>query len=422
MSNCILLARSAFIYLLLSIVSMDVALADTDMIKLNGFATLGAIYNDSDDLGFHTNLKTPARSGFSFAPDSLIGGQANIHFAPQWDAVVQAVYRDKQDSSLLNYIDVAFLRYTLDSRWEIRAGRMNTDIYFLSEYRSVGYAYLWARPPAEFYSKVTSVSQFEGADIMYKHSVGHGFLQLKAGFGESDARIATTGRAYDIDFADVLSTSISYQQDNWQLRASFLDTKISDFSASLKSIDDAIALFPPSIWPGGLELRDRFDFVGKKQQFYGLGYQYDNDLWLIQSEVGFINSEWDLERDTVSGYISVGYQLEDLTYFATLSAVKPTKNNLSDSVGEISAGAPVAVVAAIQSFSPLIRDALEQNVIKQHTLSFGAKWMLSPSLVAKFQLDYSAISENGHALWRVYNEPNARETVTVTSFNLNWVF
>ena len=55
MSNCILLARSAFIYLLLSIVSMDVALADTDMIKLNGFATLGAIYNDSDDLGFHTN-------------------------------------------------------------------------------------------------------------------------------------------------------------------------------------------------------------------------------------------------------------------------------------------------------------------------------------------------------------------------------
>ncbi|WP_240919859.1 OprO/OprP family phosphate-selective porin [Paraglaciecola sp. 20A4] len=414
--------RTLFYLLLLNTFNNNSVFASEDMFKFSGFATLGAIYNDSNDLGFHTNFKTPARSGFSFAPDSLIGAQANIEFNAQWDAVVQAVYRDKLDDKVLNYLDVAFLRYHLDNSWEIRAGRMNTDIYFLSEYKSVGYAYLWARPPSEFYGKVSSVSQFEGADVLYKRSFGDGFLQIKLGFGESDATVATIGSAFDIHFTNMMMASLTYQQDNWQVRASLLDTKVDEFSASTRTIEEAIALFPPTIWPGGPELRDRLSFVGKKQQFFGLGYQYDNDLWLVQSEVGFIDSEWDLERDTVSGYISVGYQPENITYYATISAVRPTKNNVSDDVGEISPSAPEYAVAIIQSFQPLIRKALDQNLIKQHTFSVGAKWQLSPSLVAKLQVDYSIIANNNFSLWRLYNEPDSGQEVTVSSLNLNWIF
>ena len=413
----------ALFYLsILNTLAISGSVASEDMIKFSGFATLGAIYNDSNDLGFHTNFKIPARRGFSLAPDSLIGAQANIEFNAQWDGVVQAVYRDKLDDKALNYLDVAFLRYHLDNSWEIRAGRMNTDIYFLSEYKSVGYAYLWARPPSEFYGKVSSVSQFEGADVLYKRSLGDGFLQIKLGYGGSDASIATTGPAFDIHFTKMTMASLSYQQDNWQVRASLLDTKVDEFSASTEVIEEAIALFPPTIWPGGPALRDRLDFVGKKQQFFGLGYQYDNDLWLVQSEIGFIDSEWDLERDTVSGYISVGYQPENITYYATLSAVRPTKNNVSDDVGEISPNAPASVVAIIQSFQPLIRKALDQNIIKQHTFSVGAKWQLSPSLVAKLQVDYSIIANDSFALWREYNEPDSSQKVTVSSLNINWVF
>ena len=145
-------------------------------------------------------------------------------------------------------------------------------------------------------------------------------------------------------------------------------------------------------------------------------------LTLLQSEIGFINSQWDIERDTVSGYVSLGYQNDGMTYFATVSAVEPTKNNLSDSVGEISPNAPAAIAAAIQSFRPIIREALEQNVTKQHTFSLGVKWMLSASLVAKLQLDHSVISDDDYALWRVYNEPEADHTVNVASLSLNWVF
>tara|TARA_R110001583_G_scaffold85606_1_gene224440 strand:+ start:707 stop:1978 length:1272 start_codon:yes stop_codon:yes gene_type:complete len=405
-----------------NVLCVNIAHAADDMFKFNGFATLGAIYNDSDDLGFHPNFKIPAQRSFSFAPDSLIGAQVNINVNAQWDAVVQAVYRDKLDDSALNYLDVAFLRYHVNNNWEIRAGRMNTDIYFLSEYKSVGYAYLWARPPSEFYAKVSSVSQFEGADLLYKHSLGNGFLQLKLGYGETDATVATTGSAVDINFGNMLIASMTYQQDNWQIRASFLDTKVDEYGADLSVIDDAIALFPPSIWPGGPELLDRFDFVGKKQQFFGLGYQYDNDLWLVQSEIGFIDSEWDIERDTLSGYVSLGYQPGNITYYATISAIHPTKDNFSDDVGEISSDASATIVAVIQSFSPIIKESLENNRIKQHTFSVGAKWQISPSLVAKLQVDYSVISDNGFALWRVYEEPESGQKVTVSSLNLNWIF
>jgi hypothetical protein len=409
-------------FLVLHLCAAKHSFAANDKLKVNGFATLGAIYNDSDDLGFRANLKTPGRTGFSLAPDSLIGLQANINVSAKWDAMVQAVYRDKLDKKAINYLDVAFLRYRLNSRWEFRGGRMNTDIYFLSEYNSVGYAYLWARPPAEFYSKVTAVSQFEGGDVLYKRTLGEGFFTVKLGYGETDTTIATTGDGLDVNFTNMLMASASYQQNNWQIRASFLDAKVDQFGANLDIIDEAIALFPPSIWPGGPEIRERFDFVGKKQQFYGLGYRFDNDQWLLQTEIGFINSQWDIDRDTISGYISLGYQNNGMTYFATISAVEPTENNLSDSVGEISPEAPAAVAALIQSFSPLIRDALEQNVAKQHTFSLGAKWILSASLVAKLQLDHSVISGDDYAFWRVFNEPSADPKVNVASLSLNWVF
>lgn len=409
-------------FLMLSLCVTTYSFAANDKVKLNGFATLGAIYNDSDDLGFRPNLKIPGRTGLSLAPDSLIGLQANININPKWDAVVQAVYRDKLDEKAINYLDVAFLRYRLNNRLEFRGGRMNTDIYFLSEYKSVDYAYLWARPPAEFYSKVTSVSQFEGGDVLYKRSLGDGFFSAKLGYGETDTSISTTGNGLDVHFTNMLMASASYQQNNWQVRASFLDAKVDEFSADLSIIDEAIAAFPPSIWPGGPGIKERFDFVGKKQQFFGLGYRFDNDTWLLQSEIGFINSQWDIERNTVSGYVSLGYQNDGMTYFATVSAVEPTKNNLSDSVGEISPNAPAAIAAAIQSFRPIIREALEQNVTKQHTFSLGVKWMLSASLVAKLQLDHSVIADDDYALWRVYNEPEADHTVNVASLSLNWVF
>ena len=79
-------------------------------------------------------------------------------------------------------------------------------------------------------------------------------------------------------------------------------------------------------------------------------------------------------------------------------------------------------MAVIQSFSPIIKESLENNRIKQHTFSVGAKWQISPSLVAKLQVDYSVISDNGFALWRVYEEPESGQKVTVSSLNLNWIF
>ncbi|WP_233267270.1 hypothetical protein [Paraglaciecola sp. L3A3] len=394
------------------------------MVKFSGFATLGAIYNDSEELGFHSNYKVAGKTGFSLAPDSLIGTQANIKFNPQWDAVVQAVFRDKLDDKVLNYIDVGFLRYSLAKRWEFRAGRMNTDIYFLSEYRSVGYAYPWARPPSEFYAHVSTVSQFQGADVLYKRSVGEGFLQVKLAFGETEAVIGRPGTKVDVKFDDMLMASISYQQNKWQVRASFLDAKIQEFGddQDLAVLDQAIEQFPPYIWPGGPVLKERFDYHGKKQQFYGLGYQYDNDPWIVQLEIGASHSLWDIIQDNVSGYVSLGYQAEDITYFSILSAIEPTGGTLSDSIGEISPAAPAEIVAILKSFEPLLREQLNQSRIKQHTFGVGAKWQVSPTMIAKLQVDRSVVADNGFALWQVNTQPDSSQTVNVVSLNVNWIF
>ncbi|XQF91864.1 hypothetical protein ACOBV9_09245 [Pseudoalteromonas espejiana] len=89
--------------------------------------------------------------------------------------MVQVVIQDHAYKSFDNFLELAFVRYRPTRHWAIRAGRLNSDLYLLSEYPYVGYAYLWVRPPHSYYSFANIASNFDGVDVEYSKAINDGF-------------------------------------------------------------------------------------------------------------------------------------------------------------------------------------------------------------------------------------------------------
>ena len=116
--------------------------ADDIKVEFSGFASLALSYSDDPDIAFSPNYLNIDDTGWSATRDSILCGQASITLAKNWDSVVQFVLEDHANTDFENYLELAFLRYRPSRNWAIRAGRLNSDLYLLSEYPHVGYAYL----------------------------------------------------------------------------------------------------------------------------------------------------------------------------------------------------------------------------------------------------------------------------------------
>ena len=129
--------------------------------SISGFATIGLVQAGDEDYGFTRDL---TRSGVfdqdnSVKQDSLLGIQLDSSFTQDWSATAQMVFRDRFDDSFEEHLEWAFVRYRANDEWSFRVGRTVVDLFALSDYRNVGFAYLWARPPVEFYGPANSFTR-----------------------------------------------------------------------------------------------------------------------------------------------------------------------------------------------------------------------------------------------------------------------
>ncbi|KKN63649.1 hypothetical protein LCGC14_0499530 [marine sediment metagenome] len=191
-----MLFRGTIAIAILVISAANKSYANEIDVQFSGFASLTLSYTDDSDIAFASNYLNENDTGFSATRDSILGGQANISLSKNWDSVVQVVLQDHTFKSLDNFLELAFVRYRPSRHWAIRAGRLNSDLYLLSEYPYVGYAYLWIRPPHEYYSFANIAGNYDGVDIEYSKAINEGFLRLKLAYGSSTAKL----QAYNKDF------------------------------------------------------------------------------------------------------------------------------------------------------------------------------------------------------------------------------
>lgn len=193
---------------------------------MSGFGNITAIHSGTKHFGFLYNLdkegiydEWDAKTGSSF------GLQLNAKITNNWDGVVQAVLQDRINNDVDRTITRAFVRYQATPELTVRAGRFASPLYMLSEYRDVGFAYLWTKPITDFYSNIP-VTTVDGIEAIYSSPVGEGVWEGRVYAGKSSVSISTVYDNYDVELSPLLGMKLSYFWHRWTLTGLLSTAKV----------------------------------------------------------------------------------------------------------------------------------------------------------------------------------------------------
>jgi hypothetical protein len=388
--------------------------------SFKAFGTLGAIGTDADRLGFRRDISQNhgVTRNVGVGIDSRLGMQVDADFSREFHAAVQWVARNHVGDFVEQNLDWAFLRWRPREDLDLRLGRLGTDAFLLSDYRNVGYAYPWMRPPTEFYGFLTPY-HFDGADVAKKFAVGDDYLTVKGYVGYSRATDVLTQQSSGtvVTKVDALQFggNLVYESNDWRARISYVQLRpVNDFTM-LPFLDQLKNPLVLALWPGARVASDAASTNGKPVHFSSLGIAYDDGVWPIHAEASYITSAIDWIPDIVAGYLSLGRRVGALTFYS-LYGVAESMHKYR------------AIPAPVAPFQPLLdlasaADSLVNGAdIDQMSLSGGLRWDVHGNIALKAEWSHYWLGGNGgNPYWQHYGTPQSAQ-VNVWSFGADFVF
>ena len=386
----------------------------SDRLSISGFGTVAATNAGDDELGYYREFTNHDQTkNWALTTDSLLGAQFDMHISSNLDASLQLVAKDRANNGLEESIEWAYLKYQPASDWRVRAGRMGLDLYMLSEYRNVGFAYLWVRPVTEFYTPVV-FTHFDGLDISYNQQMKSGFIQLKLFAGQSSVDVDAGDDYFTLDVEDLIGVNVLYETLTWKTRATIATAKVEDVKNSpVAPLQTALSSVPGLLWPDAASIVDDLEPVGKRLTYYSIGAAYDKG-WQIQSELAYIDSDWDFFPSLYSAYVSVGKRFGEFTPYIVASRIK-----MADDHYEVSSVPPGFGLEPLQT---LTQASLDQVRMDQQTFSLGVRWDAMPQLAFKAQWDYTRINDQAGALWAQNEFPISDRYQNVFTISMDFLF
>jgi hypothetical protein len=293
----------------------------------------------------------------------------------------------------------------------------------LSDYRDVGFAYLWMRPPPEFYAPAY-LQGIDGLDVVYRSPLGSGSVvaRLFGGINERDLVLDGAG-TNTVQLAPVWGASVTFEDEQWRLK---LGGALLRFDNQLEGIQPlTTALQNPglqAVWPDAAMYADDLNVNGKVFGYYSLGASYDDNRWQLSGELGYIDSEWEPVPDVRSAYLSIGRHIGTVTPYVLLATVRSAHDApdlpLPPTTSNPNIDAQLLYLqSAVQTVFQVLR-------FDQDTVSVGARWDVHPNIALKLQWDHTEIKAMGAGLWsnQTGTQPAPAGTVNLISASLNWMY
>jgi hypothetical protein len=352
--------------------------SDTPIFSFSGFGTLGVVHSSEDKADFTSSFIKPNGAGYthdwSIDADSRVGAQVTADFTRQISAVVQIISEQRYDNSYLPTIEWANIKYQFTPDISIRAGRIVLPAFLVSDYRKVGYANPWVRPPVEVYSLVP-ISNSDGVDASYRMHVGAVTNTVQGTYGESEPKLPNGGGTAKAKDAWGISYTAEYGAATAHM--TYHTTKLT--LDTFKPLFDGFRQFGPE----GIALADKYDTNDKRFTFIGVGAMYDPGGWFVMGEWGSTVSHSAL-GDRSAWYATGGYRFGKLTPYLTYAQAK-ADSNTSD---------PGLTLSALPSFlaGPAAGLNAGLNAILgipvQKTISVGGRWDFAKNAALKLQFDH----------------------------------
>ncbi len=274
-----------------------------------------------------------------------------------------------------------------------RLGRNPLDIFLLSDYRNVGFAYAWVRPMTGMYSTLFA-DFYEGAQVMYSKSLDCGDVSVAAYAGSLDIHLPLSELGcMDFSYEPLVGINLRYTRDAFKFIAGYQRGEIGDLSSSVGHFSSVFKTIPENIIPPAPYVASYMDLNGSYCDYFSLGVAYDDNSWIIQSELSQYRFEKALGLTYNSGYISVGYRWKNFVPFISYSKLynsigfipfseyKKNKENIALLTPEM--------LQALVDLGSLNRDVDAH----QDTLSLGLRWNIGNNYALKLQWDHNWIKK-----------------------------
>ncbi|MBV1920665.1 MAG: hypothetical protein KUG73_08270 [Pseudomonadales bacterium] len=390
-----------------------------DRFKLNGFLTLGAVKSGTKNLGYRRDISGDGvyDSDWSLKPDTRLGLQGSVGFTEKLNATIQLIMKDRTVNGAEESVESAYLRYRLLPQVTTRVGRIGFQLFMLSDYRDLGFAYIWARPPIEFYAPI-AFDYFDGADISYSLPLGAGMLRTTLFVGESDAPLDYDDGNDKLRLNNMFGFSGSWELEYWQARFTIVSVEIDDdFDETLgiKTFTDALSTAAP-LWADAASLSEQLSDTEDGVIYYSIGISYDKNPWFVQSEVVFLDSAHNVLKSYLGRYISIGFRARETTLYAIIA-----KGNQTETRESIPA-LPAPLVSTFETLQQGLQSFYDYNYIDQKTASIGVRWDIRYDLALKTQWDRTWVDKSGGLLWHQKIGSSEDEIVDTYSINLNYIF
>lgn len=389
-------------------------------VSVNGFATVGYTSSNADDLVFRSAINRWPEEGSNFKTESALGLQLNYQVSDKVDIVVQSLLENKNYDQVMDYFEMAFVRYQFDRNWSARAGRINYNAYLLSEYVHVGYSYLWAAPPMEYYTPSSNLSYIDGAEVQYRKSYSSGVLQAALAVGTSKADVINNRTNYFLDYDYVINGSIMFETEEWTLKGSLSQFHGKrSFFGSLNTFQQDLTQIPPAWWPEAGAMAADLDFAGKHVNYVALGYSYNDSKFIFMAEMAMLDVEWSVLGNLAYGYASIGYIWGDFTPYLTLAMINTTdKRNVIEEPDYAEVTDPTAIPDLARMYFGY-QYLLDISRIEQSSAAIGIRWDFAANWALKAQLTAFELQGPGYGMWGSDQQVSIEDTRDVNVFNLN---
>jgi len=377
--------------------------------SFSGFGTLGLVQTNSD-IGRYALYGQPrgADDSVSGEVDSKLGLQVSAKANAMFSGTVQLLTKQDGKGKFTPAIEWAFVKAQLLPSLSLRLGRMGGPFFAVSDFRDVGYANTWLRPPQDVYGQVP-VSHFDGADASYQMPLGSATMTAQVFAGKASSYV--TGVKVQLDRLRGVNASVELD-NGLTLRFGHVAGKITVGSSTIAGLVGALRnpqLAPLS--PNFAILAEQLDPNRKTATFTGFGAAYDQGAWVANFEYTQRRTD-SYVADTNGWYGTVGYRIGKFTPYVTVS-----KLALADANAVNNIPAPTPQLAGLKAGVNLV---LAGQAVDQKTAALGLRWDAIRNVAVKAQ--FERISPKTQGLFLVPANGTAVGRVNVYSLAVDTVF
>jgi hypothetical protein len=371
-------------------------------LSISGFGRIVGGYLDTNQADFRGYSDS-----ISLQPETLAGLQATYDVNDSFSVTTQAVIR-AEDSASDSIINWAYATWQPDDNLVLKAGRMRTPFFALSDVVDVGYSYPWISAPQQVYN-AWLFPTFDGLDASWGYSTDQFDTTFEAYLGQYNGQIDLNNNStdYNVNILGGVIAKINY--NNFSFRASH---HRGDVDIGITEIDTLSTALHQYGFTSTANALDRKGWVDVDE----LAMSYDSYDYFFRSEWIRISADMEYLTPLIkSYYLTAGYSISPFTFHVTYANSDVSYKAFPQEIPLGYNDQLDQLYYAVDS----VRSQLSNDSLQSWTL--GVRWDFMPKLALKTEVSLLDGESDANSFFESIQSGFNRDA-TLYKMSLEWVF